>query len=79
MSRPEYLYTGYVDCGGDGLLPLEITRQDDGYVSAWISGEMADDVEGVEEFANTYGENLYISLQAYRDGESENVFDIWKE
>lgn len=77
--RPEYLYDGFVDCGADGLLPLQITKQDDGYISAWINGEMADDVEGVEEFADGYGESLYLSLQAYRDGNSESVFDIWKE
>lgn len=75
----EYLYTGYVDCGSDGLLPVEIIKQDDGYISAWIGGDMADDVEGVEEFADRYGENLYFTLLDYKNGKSESVFDIWKE
>ena len=75
----EYLFTGYVDCGADGLLPVEIIKQDDGHISAWVGGDLADDADGVEDFAAAYGESLYLSTQGYRDGNSESVFDIWKE
>jgi hypothetical protein len=80
MSRPEKLYYGYVDAGADGLLPVEIIKQDDGYISAWVCGEMADDAgNDMEEFIAIYGEWLYLTMDSYRTGENqENVRDVWK-
>lgn len=79
MEPVETLYHGFVDAGKDGLLPVEIMKQPDGYISAWISDEMADDAgDDVELFIKYYGEWLYPDPENYRTGEVKvHVKSVW--
>lgn len=75
----ETLYDGYIETRyGRGVQTLELHR-DKGFIYAYVNGDLADDVETVEEFAANYGTSIYRSLKDYQDTVSENIYDYWKE
>jgi hypothetical protein len=75
------LFNGYVELvDGSGVKTVDIHQeQPEGYINAWVDGNLADDVETRDEFARSYGDKLFDSLEGYKNDEIIDLEEVWPE
>jgi hypothetical protein len=76
-------WLGYVELNNEeGISTVEFRRDEyDGkiYVNVWVDGDLADQIESLEDFEHDYGKNLYLTLRDYRNYISISAAHIWRQ
>lgn len=84
VLRPDILYMGIVDSSKreGSLYRVEIYKdstQGEPFVYAYVNGELDDSVYEADDFIDTYGEDLYPSIEDFKTGKNKtDVRSIWK-